>query len=173
MPVAVDPKEEITYILEAERTKETPTRFFLKAPSSSKQNRMKAKFFHLLNQHNVNPIDYKGREDEMPYALAVDYGLVVLEEVLVGWDDFFDAQGRKVPFKTVNLRANIDRLEPDDQEELAAAAQKLTQVTGDEAKNSDGLSSSEDSPKTTSAETAVKAGTTAVQKTKAPSPSGQ
>ncbi len=133
MPVAIDPEERVEYILEAEREKEKHTTFFLLPPTSSKKNRIKGRFINLLQQHGVGVNEIQ--DNELPFEVAIEYSLIVLEEVLVGWDNFLDAQKRRVPFKSVNLRANIDRLTPEDQEELAAEAQRLSGLTEEESKN--------------------------------------
>jgi len=173
MPVAIDPTSRIEYILEAEQGKEDAAVFYLQAPTSSKKARIKGKFISLIRASRTDPTEDAGNGEDLPIEVAIEYALIVLEEVLVGWDNFFDSEGRKVPFKTVNKRANIDRLSMEDQEELGAEAQKLMGFGTEEAKNSDGLSTSPDSPTSSNAGTTATTGGTVPKKKKATSPSGK
>lgn len=112
MPIAIDPKATVDYILESDRACDHPTIFKLKPLTGSE-------WLRLLARHS------KGAE------VAPDFVVSLAEACVVGWSDFLDARGKPVPFK----RGDLSALSPAHIGELGAECMKMHRVTEADEKN--------------------------------------
>lgn len=159
---AINPQVTEEYTPESERNSDNPTKFKIRGLEEAEKIITSAAVHGagdsgMLTDDDIL-IDTKGMEvtDTLDGANNIkdmlEFGLKALEHGgLQGWVNMIDDKKRQVPFKINNKAANLLRIPQNVQQELAREVMNRTSFTEPEAKNSDGLSLSEASPKSSSA----------------------
>ena len=135
MPIAIDTSRPFDYVLKCDRTAERPTVFQLARMSVAVRAPLQDGLVVVDNAAKTSRVNSGTTE------------LQTLRLGLLGWSDFYDAEGRPVPFETnAGMRtrggramvtdACLDRLSNEHQKELAEAIIEGNVLTADDRKNS-------------------------------------
>jgi len=134
MPIAVDPRQPWDYVLKAERNNETPTKFHLRPLTCGELATV---------EDNLAAFNAESGEARL---LSGTQTLKILRMGLVGWSDFYDAEGKPVEFQGTRRKVagqdvvqpddiTLDRLVPADRREIAEAITEQNRLTDTDRKN--------------------------------------
>jgi len=134
MPIAVDPRQPWDYVLKAERNKEISTKFHLRPLTCGELATV---------EDNLAAFNAESGEARL---LSGTQTLKILRMGLVGWSDFYDAEGKPVEFQGTRRKVagqdvvqpddiTLDRLVPADRREIAEAITEQNRLTDTDRKN--------------------------------------
>ena len=132
MSTEVDPKADVVYVLLDEREKEDQREFILRPLTSRDRLILRGGLTRLVGEYGIAT---DAELEDLPFEIAVEFGLLTLKRSLVGWKNFNDADGKPILFSTKNKDGNLDHISASDLEELSFEAQRISSMVGDEAKN--------------------------------------
>ena len=137
MPLAIDPEARVPYVLESDRGKEKPPKFFLR-PLTVRQFRV------------ANSIDERMNAAEDSVTVLMDG----VRAGLVGWENITNVSGQPIPYDPEALE---DVLSMTEAVELMRAVQTAGKLDASEKKVSDSLpcSNTDNSADTASQESAA------------------
>ena len=140
MAIAVNPKDNVEYVLEEDRGKpqEEQTVFTLKNLTASEL----AKLEDSLTDYSLKTKATGGKElSPEDIKMSLNMGsqtLRILRMGLTGWKNFKDGNGKAISFMKqgeVPREQNWDRLRPEWRREIADAITEQTKLTPNEVKN--------------------------------------